>query len=234
MWRWRAVAFVGGGALLIASILTCAMVLSRLLDRQQTALVAASHDALTDPLTGLFNRRMFQDWATTEWSRARRQGTPLSLLVLDIDHFKRINDTFGHAAGDEVLIEITSCLRSLIRKEDLIARVGGEEFAIIMPNLSLADASGFAERLRAGVEAQPLLSGKSTMNVTISIGVAEAQHGPTPIETALSAADMALYRAKQRGRNRVVVAGRDGDRPPLKRPSFTVVEGKKAAPKKPA
>ncbi len=232
MWRWRVAAGVTGGALLTASILACVMALTRLLDRQQSALVAASHNALTDPLTGLFNRRMFQDWATTEWSRARRQGTSLSLLVLDIDHFKRINDAFGHIAGDEVLIGIAGCLRSLTRNEDLVARMGGEEFAIIMPNLSLADAPRFAERLRAEIEAQRFPWNDGSISLTVSIGVAEVQADRTPIGTALSAADAALYRAKQQGRNRVAVAGGD---PSLHRKCpFTVVQGAKTTPRPPA
>lgn len=232
MWRWRVAAYVAGGALLTASILACVMALTRLLDRQQSALVAASHNALTDPLTGLFNRRMFQDWATTEWSRARRQGTSLSLLVLDIDHFKRINDAFGHAAGDEVLIGVADCLRSLARNEDLVARMGGEEFAIIMPNLSLTDAPQFAERLRAEIEAQRFPWNDGSISLTVSIGVAEVQADRSPIETALSVADAALYRAKQQGRNRVAVA--DGAAPPFKKAHFTVVQGAKTIPRPPA
>lgn len=228
-WRWRAIAAATVGALLVVSTLACAMTLTRLVRRQQNALIAAEEAALTDPLTGVFNRRMFHTWATTEWSRAQRQGTQLSLLLLDIDHFKRINDRFGHATGDEVLVELASCLRSLIRNEDLIARMGGEEFAIVMPNLSLADAPRLADRLRGKVEKQRFTSDAATIAVTVSIGVAEVHACQRPIETALSAADMALYRAKRQGRNRVVVATAGDQMPAAKKEPFTVVRGGKAA-----
>lgn len=234
MWRWRVAAGLAGCFLLTTSILACTMAFTRLLDRQQSALVVASHHALTDPLTGLFNRRMFQDWAATEWSRAQSQGTSLCLLLLDVDRFKQINDTFGHSAGDEVLVGIAGCLRSAVRNEDLIARMGGEEFAVIMPNLSLADAPRFAERLRAEVEAHRFAADSNSLHVTISIGLAEVQAGRRPIETALSAADTALYRAKKEGRNRVVAAAIDDEAPPETSPSISVFQRRSAAPREPA
>jgi len=158
--------------------------------------------ATTDVLTGTFNRRKFNELILAEIERVRRYGHPLSLLVVDIDHFKRINDTHGHDAGDEVLIVLAGLIRTGIRATDSLARWGGEEFVVLSPEVSVEEAAGLAERLRraAGTYAYSFVG-----SVTASIGVAQHRAGETPDEL-FARADEALYRAKEGGRDRVEVA----------------------------
>jgi len=158
--------------------------------------------ATTDVLTGTFNRRKFNELILAEIERVRRYGHPLSLLVVDIDHFKRINDTHGHDAGDEVLIVLAGLIRTGIRATDSLARWGGEEFVVLSPEVSVEEAAGLAERLRsaAGTYAYSFVG-----RVTASIGVAQHRAGETPDEL-FARADEALYRAKEGGRDRVEVA----------------------------
>ncbi len=158
--------------------------------------------ATTDVLTGTFNRRKFNELILAEIERVRRYGHPLSLLVVDIDHFKRINDTHGHEAGDEVLIVLAGLIRTGIRATDSLARWGGEEFVVLSPEVSVEEAAGLAERLRsaAGTYAYSFVG-----RVTASIGVAQHRAGETPDEL-FARADEALYRAKEGGRDRVEVA----------------------------
>jgi len=160
--------------------------------------------ALTDPLTGLANRRAFEEALSTETARATRHGKPLSLLFLDLDHFKDVNDRHGHAVGDEVLSAVSDLLKRLGRRGDMSARIGGEEFAVILPQTSLPQAKLVAERIRAALEASPV--GRSqVVSVTTSIGCSSFDGSGTVASSALlRAADEALYRAKQAGRNRVV------------------------------
>ena len=162
--------------------------------------------AVTDPLTGLHNRRYMTGQLDALVARAVRDGMPVSALLLDIDHFKKINDSFGHDAGDEVLREFAVRLASNVRAVDLPCRFGGEEFVVVMPETALQDAERIAERIRMHVSGAPfrVAGGKEVLSVTISIGVA-ATHGEadTP-EHLLKRADEALYEAKASGRNRVV------------------------------
>jgi len=162
--------------------------------------------AVTDPLTGLHNRRYMTSQLDALVARAVRDGRPVSALLLDIDHFKKINDSFGHDAGDEVLREFAVRLASNVRAVDLPCRHGGEEFVVVMPETSLEDAERIAERIRMHVSGAPfrVSGGKEVLSVTISIGVA-ATHGEsdTP-EHLLKRADEALYEAKASGRNRVI------------------------------
>ncbi len=206
-WRGHVLAAMLGGSLLVLAIVAGAAALTGLLDRQSRALVAATTDALIDPLTSLFNRRMFDERAKIELSRAQREGHELVLMVLDIDHFKAVNDRLGHAAGDATLIAVGICLRSQLRREDLLARIGGEEFAILVPRLSTAAAVRQAERLRGAIEALATEVDGGAVRVTISIGIAKVGHGERAVATALAAADSALYTAKAAGRNRIAVAG---------------------------
>ncbi len=166
--------------------------------------------AASDPLTRLANRRAFESRLEDEIERARRYHQPLSLLVLDLDHFKAINDTYGHAAGDEVLKAVASSLGRSIRKVDLAARYGGEEFVVIVPMTPAAGALVLAERLRALVAEERVTvsteGGAQSIAVTVSIGVAALESGQGA-EAFFTAADGALYSAKHGGRNRVVVAG---------------------------
>ncbi|MBP2310945.1 diguanylate cyclase [Azospirillum soli] len=162
--------------------------------------------AHTDPLTGAANRRFFLERAQEEIARSRRYGHPLSVLMTDIDHFKRINDTHGHAAGDEALKRFANLLRDDLRPSDLIGRYGGEEFVVLLPETELADAPAVAERLRAKVEGAELVHDGISFHMTVSIGVAAVDLRDGMIEAALNEADAALYRAKETGRNRVVIA----------------------------
>lgn len=158
--------------------------------------------AETDRLTGLFNKGKFNEVLKKEVERAKRYKRPLSLIIFDIDHFKRINDTYGHKVGDEVLKELAKIIKSVIRKADFVARWGGEEFVILAPETDLDGALNLAEKLRQTVEKHQFPTVK---NVTISLGVAQYIDGETPEEFIIRA-DMALYKAKENGRNRVEVA----------------------------
>jgi diguanylate cyclase (GGDEF)-like protein len=163
------------------------------------------HLALTDSLTNLANRRAFEESLGQEVSRTARQCKPLALLFLDLDHFKLVNDTWGHAVGDEVLVDFASTLARLKRRGDLAARIGGEEFAVLLPHTDRTQAGLVAERIRRAVAAAPL--GRSRpVPITVSIGVAWLP-GPDKGDAAtlLQNADTALYRAKDEGRNRVAV-----------------------------
>ena len=159
----------------------------------------------TDPLTGAYNRRTFGELAERELSRARRGRTPVSLLSLDLDRFKRVNDTYGHAAGDEVLASVAALVRSCLRKEDLLARYGGEEFVVLLPGVGQPAAAALAERIRTGLERACVRAGDHDVRITASIGVATERGESMPaLDAMLRGADAALYAAKREGRNRVV------------------------------
>lgn len=164
-----------------------------------------------DPLTDLYNRRIFLDFLHKAKSLAIRTKTPLSLLVVDIDYFKAINDNFGHLAGDEVLIDFAKNIQNNLRKEDVIGRMGGEEFAIVLPNISVGAATAFAERLRSIIEAKPVFTNKGQINYTISIGITNIE-STTSIEQALDVADSAMYEAKRSGRNKVIYKSIDASK----------------------
>lgn len=162
------------------------------------------HQATTDPLTGLGNRRWLGERVAEEIARAQRQGDPVSLVVFDLDRFKAINDTHGHDVGDKVLMAASEMVKSALRPYDLAARIGGEEFCIVMPRTDKAGAAAFAERLRLLLEAStvaPLARGR----VTASFGICQAGAG-SRLQHMLKEADTALYSAKEAGRNRVVIA----------------------------
>jgi diguanylate cyclase (GGDEF)-like protein len=175
----------------------------RLLEEANARLAAL---ATTDPLTGLGNRRAFDEALDHEARLAGRGIRPLSLLVLDVDQFKSFNDAFGHPAGDEVLVRVAEVVRSCCRGPDVAARLGGEEFAVLLPGTDRAGAVTFAERVRRAVERGPW----PLRPVTVSIGIATFDPGCREAGRQLvEAADRALYRAKQAGRNRVVPAWSD-------------------------
>lgn len=160
--------------------------------------------SIVDPLTGLHNRRHLSTCAKVECDRAVRHDLPLSVIMMDIDHFKLVNDTYGHAAGDRVLVEIAAvCLREL-RSMDLHARYGGEEFCFFLPETALEGAVNLAERLRADVAGLHLHSDKGDFAATASFGVAERLAGEDSMDALLKRSDQALYEAKRTGRNRVV------------------------------
>jgi diguanylate cyclase (GGDEF)-like protein/PAS domain S-box-containing protein len=158
--------------------------------------------ASSDPLTGLANRRQFTALAETELARARRHGDDTALLLIDIDHFKAVNDRFGHPQGDAVLCRVGELLRDSVRAGDCAARVGGEEFAVLLPRTQLMSACLLAERLRTGIATNgPML--RNGECVTVSVGLACCGSGALTLEQLYAAADALLYRAKQNGRNRV-------------------------------
>lgn len=161
--------------------------------------------AVTDELTGLFNVRQFHSRLDGEIDRAERFGTPLSLVMLDIDKFKSVNDTYGHQQGDRVLVEVARVLRRLSRDVDLPARYGGEEMAVVLPQTDLAGAELSAERMRAALEAMQIhrLDGGGLLPITASFGVASFPSQAADKTALIAAADAALYRAKRGGRNRV-------------------------------
>jgi len=166
----------------------------------------------TDPLTGLANRRTFESELATKFEHARRYGRPLALAMIDVDLFKRINDGYGHQAGDEVLRRIAEVLRRATRASDCVARYGGEELAIIIPEAQLLEALQFAEKIRAAVAALTLGEGMPP-RVTVSVGVASSGRSAFGKPADLvRAADAALYRAKASGRNRVECEKRQADR----------------------
>lgn len=156
--------------------------------------------AHTDPLTGVANRRRFMDQLELELERRHRSGEPLSVLILDVDHFKKVNDRHGHAMGDSALRHLAELGQGLLRRNDLFGRLGGEEFGILLPGAALAGALEFAERYRQHVEDQPAPGG---LSLTISVGVTECLPEDINADQPLARADQALYRAKQGGRNRV-------------------------------
>ena len=161
--------------------------------------------AFTDPLTGAFNRRTFLELAEKEIARTRRAIGSLSLMMLDVDHFKQINDRNGHLAGDEVLKRVVSVVMMALRKEDMLVRYGGEEFCILLPNTAIDRAMIMAERTRDAIEQAHFMFNERTLRVTVSIGVATlSSEGSEGVETLVSRADEALYSAKRAGRNRVV------------------------------
>jgi diguanylate cyclase (GGDEF)-like protein len=158
--------------------------------------------AMIDSLTGVLNRRAFLDHADGEWVRHRRHDHSLSCAMIDVDGFKHINDTFGHAAGDALLQHIGALLRATLRASDLPARLGGDEFIALMPETNLEGAAATAERLLGRVLARPLAVLDQNITATLSIGVASAD-GCGSLEELMARADRALYRAKKEGRSRV-------------------------------
>jgi diguanylate cyclase (GGDEF)-like protein len=162
--------------------------------------------ATHDPLTGLFNRRYLDESLPRELHRAQRGNSPLCVAMLDLDHFKRLNDTFGHDAGDSLLRELGQVLHEKLRKSDIVCRYGGEEFVLVLPDSSLANAWQRVEQIRVLIKELQIRHGEHLLGMmTVSAGIAGArEHGSTAREL-MRAADNALYAAKQAGRDRVVV-----------------------------
>jgi diguanylate cyclase (GGDEF)-like protein len=190
---------------LLCVALTPVIVLQRSLMHQQ--LQAA---ARTDAKTGLLNATAWQREADTEIARARRAGETLALLLCDVDHFKRVNDTYGHLTGDDVLRGLAAELRQQVRGSDVVGRFGGEEFVVLLPRADADEACKIAERLRHRASVMGVYADSDAVNVTISIGVAVlGTHGRDLFEL-LAAADLALYRAKDAGRDQICVYSPDG------------------------
>jgi diguanylate cyclase (GGDEF)-like protein len=171
------------------------------------------HMAETDALTGAANRRAFMHYLDAQAGRAQRQAVPVAVVMVDLDHFKRINDTYGHAAGDVVLVQTVRTIQACLRERDMLGRLGGEEFAVVLPGATAPAAMDAAERLRQAVAALDIRADNGErIPVTASLGVASTDLSGQ-LETAeslLQSADEALYAAKEGGRDRVVCAGSDG------------------------
>lgn len=166
-------------------------------------IVELSDLAMKDSLTRLHNRRHFEESIANAWQAWVARGCPLSLVMIDVDRFKSLNDSFGHPFGDRVLCEIGALIRGEARPQDAVARIGGEEFAVILTDISHKDAIGVAERLRRKVEATPIAHDGSSARVTISLGVASADSDCIGHQALIERADRALYTSKEKGRNRV-------------------------------
>jgi diguanylate cyclase (GGDEF)-like protein len=196
--RWQRMAL--GLGLLLAALLAILVL------RQIARAKRLQAMAMTDPLTGLANRRRMEFQGRIAVREARTAGTPLALLAIDIDHFKAVNDAYGHATGDAVLARIAQECQRALRQHDLIGRIGGEEFTGLLPGTSLEAAVQVAERIRGGVAALDLDDLVPGLRVTISLGVAALDRQDADFASLLDRADKALYRAKESGRDRVEVA----------------------------
>ncbi|MCU0684545.1 MAG: GGDEF domain-containing protein [Polyangiaceae bacterium] len=175
-------------------------------DEQERALLLANDSARRDGLTGVYNRAYLDEQLAAELAFSARHGTPLSLLLVDVDHFKQVNDTFGHLTGDQALRQVAATLGASVRAEDLVARYGGEEFVVLTRGIEAPQAMLLADRLREAVAALPPPSPGGS-GLTISIGVASLAccgAGPVTASTLIGLADLRLYAAKRGGRNRVV------------------------------
>lgn len=183
----------------------------RLIDIERSLRVANEENlrlSITDPLTGMYNRRYLMDQLHRELDRAQRYQHPLSLMLCDVDHFKRINDTHGHQTGDEVLIRFAQSLRQSLRDTDWIARYGGEEFVVVLPETTIANATAVAERCRTSLAATPYQIADAIVPVTASFGVSGWEPGmgvETAFDRLIAAADSGVYASKSGGRNRVTV-----------------------------
>jgi diguanylate cyclase (GGDEF)-like protein len=204
LWRTEATRIGAIMLALISFVLAVTLFLAREIGRRAQAEDRLEELATTDALTGLRNRRKFDSEIETEWRRAVRNTTPIALLMIDADHFKSFNDTFGHQAGDEVLVGIAICISDSVRRAgDCAARYGGEEFAVLLPGLAPADAIRVAEAIRLKVQEWS----EEPMATTVSIGVASLTPSMAMDRSLLvKAADKALYAAKEGGRNQSVLA----------------------------
>jgi diguanylate cyclase (GGDEF)-like protein len=188
--------------------MTTTLALQTAIDIRRVTLL--EKESITDSLTGLYNRRYLDRRLEEELARAKRYALPLSILLVDIDHFKNVNDTYGHQAGDLVLSYLGKLVLNAVRTSDIAARYGGEELLVIAPNTPIVPAGALAERLRHHIESHELVltsesSKRQSIHITVSIGVAVSTPRIDDIKKIVHEADAALYRAKQEGRNRVVV-----------------------------
>lgn len=183
--------------------------LSRISDRYQQLMreqnIALKQDSTHDPLTGLPNRRLFGERLKQEAKRARQHPQSYTLAMLDIDHFKRINDRYGHEIGDRVLVAIARVMGQELRDYDLCARWGGEEFLLLLADTRLEEARAIVDRLRQRLSEIPIAVGNMTLSITASAGLSEHRHGENPLDETLHRADQALLRAKRAGRDRSCV-----------------------------
>jgi diguanylate cyclase (GGDEF)-like protein len=179
---------------------------ARAMNHLETAQALLNHLAMVDPLTNVFNRRYFFDRAKVELEIASLQESHTSILLLDIDHFKKVNDSYGHNVGDQILTGLVALCQENLREMDTLARLGGEEFVILLPETDLAEARHIAERLRRTLEHTPINTDSGLQNVTVSIGLMShpTSGAELPVDKLVQRADQAMYLAKRAGRNRVV------------------------------
>jgi len=176
--------------------------------RQEAVLRDLYESSRIDALTGVYNRKHFQQRLDDELTSAERRQVPLSLIMFDLDHFKQVNDTYGHQAGDAVLKHVASLVRQRLRSSDVVARVGGEEFAVLLRGADLRTAARVGERMRVSVATKPVFFVGQSIAVSISVGCAEVECTEEPsAEGLVGTADRRLYLAKNGGRNRVVSTG---------------------------
>lgn len=196
--RWQRLALVLGGVLIVL-LLWLAL-------RQFRRSRKLHRMAMTDPLTGIANRRHIEQLARRALDHANANGEPLCVLVLDVDHFKAVNDAFGHAVGDQVLVRVAHACKQALRRFDLLGRLGGEEFLVVLPDTTMEVGLQIAERLRRKVESLPLANLAPGLQITASVGAALADHEVDDMAELVRRADNAMYRAKDAGRNRVEAA----------------------------
>lgn len=202
--------FFGGFFVLLVSSLA----LQTAMDVKQISTL--KHETITDPLMGIFNRRYMNLKLTEEIERAHRYNFKLSMLLIDVDYFKKINDAYGHYIGDLVLKSLGHLIIKNVRKTDIVVRYGGEEIAIIAPHTSVHTAAGLAERLRQTIEISVMVptdekKNREAISISVSIGVAELNQQIVDKQSLIEKTDQALYRAKQKGRNQVIVFDNKGD-----------------------
>jgi diguanylate cyclase (GGDEF)-like protein len=164
--------------------------------------------SITDGLTGLFNRKHIMELLEREISRSRRYGRPITVLMLDIDHFKQVNDSYGHQAGDAVMCRLSAVLRGMVRDVDFVGRYGGEEFLVLLPDSDCQSGAETAERIRRKVQDLEIIANHQKISVTLSIGVSSHPQMGRDSDALICMADEALYQAKSTGRNRIVISNR--------------------------
>jgi two-component system, cell cycle response regulator len=187
-------------------------------DEQAQTREELQYQATHDSLTGIWNRRAILEMMSREFEIAARANNSIGVIMLDVDHFKRVNDTRGHLAGDAVLKEIARRIRQAVRSYDLAGRYGGEEFLVVLPDCDAGRIERCAERIRSAIAEEPILAEGSFLTVTVSVGTTVLNPIPATESDALAAADTALYRAKNAGRNRVVAVAWEGALSPLTPP----------------
>lgn len=190
-----------------------AVISLRHLEVGKQLLESLKQQASRDPLTNLYNRRYLFGLVETELTRFRRYGEPFSLILIDADYFKRVNDTYGHCAGDAVLCQIAAACEASVRETDVVGRFGGEEFVVLLPHTEAREALVVAERIRAAMKTTELVYRDQVIDVTLSLGVAEVCASSGMFDDILKRADDALYAAKHAGRDRVVVISNPVTRP---------------------
>ncbi len=186
-------------AFAVVTILAVSYGVTKLTAHEQRLLI----ESITDPLTGLLNRRHFMELSNREATRSRRHDLVFAVLMLDIDHFKKVNDTYGHPVGDLVIKALADICSNALRPHDILARFGGEEFVLTLPQTDIGGAHVVAERIRTMVEQNEVLTEAGPVRFTVSIGISTYLRGKG-FEQVIERADQALYRAKQSGRNRVI------------------------------